>query len=105
MLQHVVLFKFPTELSADESAEMRDLVLSWVDEIPETKAIRLGPPLYEERAEGYHYLLYLEVDDLEALQRYLSHPAHLRFGKWASDRGCTFLIFNYLVDERTAILP
>jgi hypothetical protein len=104
MLQHVVLFSFPNDLSDDEWAEMRTMVRSWPEEIGGFDRIRLGPSINTERTRGYQYLLYTEFADVEALVRYQKHPVHQMFLKWVLDRECTALAFDYYADEETVVL-
>jgi hypothetical protein len=105
MLQHVVLFSFPSPLSKDEIAEMRSLVRAWASEVDDLNTIRLGAPLSPEAAGGYGYLLYLELDDLDALERYLAHPAHARFGAWIAERKAHPLVVSYYLDDSTVFKP
>lgn len=104
-LQHVVLFHFPEELSADDWADMQRQVRSWPEEIGGIEAIRLGPSINTERTRGYQYLLYMELADEQALIRYQQHPAHQHFLKWAvSERNCAPLAFDYYLDENTVVV-
>jgi len=43
MLQHVVLFSFPTDLSDDDWAEMQAMVRSWPDEIGGIDRVPVAP--------------------------------------------------------------
>jgi Stress responsive A/B Barrel Domain len=104
-LQHVVLFSFPTDLSAADWADMQRQVRSWPADIGGIDKIRLGPSINTERTRGYQYLLYMEVADGEALAAYQQHPVHKQFLSWVLDRKCTALAFDYYLDESTAILP
>lgn len=104
MIQHIVLVKFPRALEPTEEKEFRGHIESWPSEIAELKRIRLGSSIFNQWTEGYQYLLYLEMTDLDATQRYLQHPAHLAFGAWAAGLGANFLVFNYALDDATQIL-
>jgi hypothetical protein len=104
MLQHVVLFSFPKDLSADDWADMQAQVRSWPEEIGGIDAIRLGASINTERIRGYQYLLYMEVADVDALVRYQQHPVHKKFLQWVLDRDCTALAFDYFLDEETVVL-
>jgi hypothetical protein len=103
-LQHIVLFSFPQDLSAEDDAEMRRHVESWPGEIGGMTAVRLGRSINEERTRGYQYLLYTEFPDVETLVRYQQHPVHQRFLRWVIERDCTPLAFDYHLDESTVIL-
>jgi hypothetical protein len=104
-LQHVVLFSFPEELSAEDWADMRRQVRSWPGEIGGIDAIRLGPSINTERTRGYQYLLYTEFADEDALVRYQQHPVHQHFLHWVLDRDCTALAFDYYLDDSTVVHP
>lgn len=104
-LQHVVLFSFPTELSAADEAEMRRQATSWPEQIGGMSAIRLGRALWTERTRGYQYLLYMEFPDVESLRDYQQHPVHQRFLRWVTERECTPLAFDYFLDAATVIYP
>jgi hypothetical protein len=103
-LQHVVLFSFPTELSAADWEDMQRQVRSWPAEIGGIDEIRLGPAIDDARTRGYQYLLYMEVTDLDALVAYQQHPVHQVFLQWVIDHDCTPLAFDYYLDETTVVL-
>src|SRR3954451_22053694 len=101
MLQHVVLFSFPQDLSDEDWADMQRMVRSWPAEIGGIDTIRLGPSFNTERTRGYQYLLFTEFADVDALVRYQKHPVHQKFLQWVLDRECTALAFDYHLDEQT----
>jgi hypothetical protein len=103
-LQHIVLFSFPQDLSAEDDKEMRRQVEAWPEAIGGMTAIRLGRSINEARTRGYQYLLYTEFPDVEALVTYQKHPVHQEFLRWVLDRDCTPLAFDYPLDESTVIL-
>jgi len=103
-VQHIVLFSFPRELSADEAADMRAMVASWPQEIGLMTAARLGTDLTGARTRGYGYLLYTEFPDMDALSAYRVHPVHVQFMDWLAARDCTPLAFDYYLDEQTVLL-
>jgi hypothetical protein len=105
MLQHVVLFSFPTDLDDADWADMQAQVRSWPAEIGGIDTIRLGPSINAERTRGYQYLLFMELADLDALVRYQKHPVHQKFLQWVIDHNCTPLAFDYYIDEDTVVLP
>jgi hypothetical protein len=104
VLQHVVLFSFPTELSEADWAEMQRQVRAWPAEIPGLDVVRIGPPLSDARTRGYQYLLYMEVADTDALVAYQQHPTHQMFLRWVMDRDCTPLAFDYYLDDATVVV-
>lgn len=104
-LQHIVLFSFPSDLSDDEAAQMRDMVASWPAQIGLMTRCRLGTDLTGARNRGYSYLLYTEFPDVEAMNSYRAHPVHLQFMDWLAARDCAPLAFDYLLDEQTVLMP
>jgi hypothetical protein len=104
-LQHIVLFSFPSDLSEDEAAQMRDMVASWPAQIGLMTRCRLGTDLTGARNRGYSYLLYTEFPDVETMNAYRAHPVHLQFMDWLAARHCAPLAFDYLLDEQTVLMP
>jgi hypothetical protein len=103
-LQHIVLFSFPEEPSAEDATDMRNHILGWCGVIPNIRTIRFGRDITGARTRGYQYLLYMEVADIPALQAYQQHPVHQKFLRWVLDRDCTPLAFDYHLDESTVVL-
>jgi hypothetical protein len=103
-LQHIVLFSFPEELSAEDWADMQQQVKSWPEEIGGFLQLRLGQSINTERTRGYQYLLYMEVPDEAALASYQQHPVHQYFLRWVMERNCTPLAFDYFLDESTVVV-
>ena len=83
--QHVILFKFPTELTDEEEKEMFERVRSWPDEIPGFTGLRFGKDV-GGRSNGYEYLLLTEFESEEAHQAYYTHPVHVAFSEWIAER-------------------
>jgi Stress responsive A/B Barrel Domain len=104
-VQHIVLFSFPRELAADEAAQMRGMVASWPTEIGLMTKVRFGTDLTRARTRGYEYLLYTEFPDVDALNAYRAHPAHVTFLNWLNERDCTPLAFDYHLDDQTVLMP
>jgi heme-degrading monooxygenase HmoA len=102
-LQHVVLFKYPQELSDADTAEMRRQIEAWPGAIPGFRALRFGRDLTDERTRGHQYLLYTEFDDEAALHTYQQHPVHQEFLAWVLDHECTPLAFDYHLDDLTVV--
>jgi Stress responsive A/B Barrel Domain len=103
-LQHIVLFSFPRELSDHEATEMRDMVASWPAQIGLMTRCRLGTDLTGARNQGYGYLLYTEFPSMDAMTAYRAHPVHMQFLAWLTERNCTPLAFDYLLDEQTVLM-
>jgi hypothetical protein len=104
-LQHIVLFSFPRELSAEEEAQMRGMVAAWPSEIGLMTRCRLGTDLTGARNRGYAYLLYTEFPDVPTMNAYRAHPAHVTFTDWLAEHDCAPLAFDYELDEQTVLMP
>src|SRR5262249_51932705 len=103
-LQHIVLFSFPRELTAEEAAQMRAMVASWPSEIGLMTKCRLGTDLTGARTRGYSQLLYTEFPDVATMNAYRPHPVHVQFMEWLAERNCTPLAFDYELDEQTVLM-
>jgi Stress responsive A/B Barrel Domain len=103
-LQHIVLFSFPRDLTADEAAELRTMVASWPSQIGLMTKVRLGTDLTGARNRGYSHLLFTEFPDVETMNAYRAHPVHVMFMEWLAERDCTPLAFDYLLDEQTVLM-
>lgn len=101
--QHVVLFKFPQPLTADEEAEMFRRVKAWPDEIPGFTGLRLGKDV-GGRSGGYDYLLLTEFESEEAHQAYYPQPAHQAFAEWVGERKAEVIRVDYPLTEETLFL-
>jgi len=104
-LQHVVLFSFPQEPSAEVAAEMRGYIAGWVDVIPGIAALRFGRDLTNARTRGYQFLLYMEFADEDDLRTYQQHPVHQEFLAWVNANTITPLAFDYHLDGETVLIP
>lgn len=104
-VQHIVLFKYPRELTAEEDAQMRAMVASWPEKIGLMTKLRLGADTTGGRNRGYSYLLYTEFPDFETLNAYRTHPVHVEFLKFVNDLGNEALAFDYALDEHTVLMP
>ncbi|HEX3786418.1 MAG TPA: Dabb family protein [Pseudonocardiaceae bacterium] len=103
-LQHIVLFNYSTDLSAEDEAEMRRQIQAWPGVIPGIKALRFGTDLTGERTRGHQYLLYMEFDDQDTLRAYQGHPVHQQFLGWVRDHSCTPLAFDYHLTDQTVFV-
>src|SRR6266487_6995585 len=96
-VQHVVLFKVPRALTAEEERWMFEIVGSWPKEIPGFTRLRLGKDV-GGRSGGYDYLLLTEFESEEAMRAYLTHPRHQEFGAWVADMGTELVRNDYALD-------
>jgi hypothetical protein len=87
VIAHLVLFRPRPALTADERAALVAAFARALGDIPEIRRARIGRRVMHGRGyeqmmeENYSYAAVLEFDDLDALQRYLQHPAHAALGE------------------------
>jgi hypothetical protein len=103
-VQHIVLFSFPRELSADEAAQLRAMVASWPEEIGLMTKCRLGTDVTGARTRGYAYLLFTEFPDVDTLNAYRAHPVPVQFLEFLTKLDCTPLAFDYHLDDQTVLM-
>ena len=102
-MQHVVLFKFPRALTAEEERWMFDVVGAWRQEIAGLVRLRLGKDV-GGRNGGYDYLLLTEFESREAMEAYFPHPKHQEFAKWVAEMHTDVLRNDYPLDDATRLL-
>jgi Trk-type K+ transport system membrane component len=105
MLQHIVVFSFPEELSARDAADMWSQVTAWPAAIGGMTRLRLGSDITGARTNGYSRLLYMEFAGTDELKAYQQHPVHLAFHSWLVERRCTALVFDYFLNDETVLMP
>ena len=102
-VQHVVLFKFPRALSAEEEREMLEHVRGWPASIPGFTGLRFGRDV-SGRSGGFDYLLLTEFESEEAHQAYYSQPTHVEFSEWVFSKDCEVIRVDYPLSEETLLL-
>ena len=98
--QHVVVFKFPAELSAEEEKEMFERVRAWPQTIAGFTGLRFGKDV-SGRSGGFDYLLLTEFESEEAHQAYYSQPAHVEFSEWVFARNPEVIRIDYALTADT----
>jgi hypothetical protein len=62
--------------------------------------VKHGLPGYEQMMrEDYQYALVVELDDLDGLKAYLTHPQHAAIGKHFSDAAAAALAYDFAMDD------
>ena len=102
-VQHVVLFKFPTELSAEEERTMFEQISAWPETIEGFTGLRFGKDI-TGRNGGFAYLLLTEFANEDAHQAYYSQPAHVAFGEWVASKNCEVIRVDYPLTSETLII-
>ena len=102
-VQHVVLFKFPTELTEKEEGDMFARIKAWPESIAGFTSLRVGKDV-TGRNGGFSYLLLTEFENEEAHQSYYSEPAHVSFSEWVMSRNCEILRVDYPLTPDTLVI-
>lgn len=76
MIKHVVAFTLK-EMTADQEAALLAAFNGLVGVIPELKSFSMGRNV-SDRDQTFTHCLVSEMEDMEAVRRYLVHPAHER---------------------------
>lgn len=99
---HVVLLTLRSDLAAAERSAAIDTLSRVTSEIPDVQRFRIGRrvrhalPGYEQQMkEDYQLALLLEVEDLDALKRYLQAPAHRALGRLFSAATTNAIAYDY----------
>jgi len=104
MIAHVILFKPRPGLAPAERGAVLQALTNASRDIPGIRSFRVGRrvrhglPGYEQvMPEDFQFLVLIEVDDLEALKAYLSHPSHAAFGAHFTQSSAAALAYDYEV--------
>jgi hypothetical protein len=83
MYEHLVIFRFKQELSAEKKNELLESLLGFKGRIPGIADISAGYNVTEETNNIHGYSLGLRVtfESREALHAYGPHPVHQQFVK------------------------
>ena len=103
MIQHVVLFRPRTTLTASERAALIESLKAAVSGIPLIKKTTIGTrillnrPGYEtQMAEHFEYSAILEFDSETDLRAYLDHPAHNNLGRLLFTTADAVLAYDFV---------
>ncbi|MCL6603895.1 MAG: Dabb family protein [Paenibacillus sp.] len=83
MYEHLVVFKFNTNVTPAKEQELLNQLLSFRDRIPGILDISAGINVTEEthNIQGYTLGLRVTFDNLDSLRAYGPHPVHQEFVK------------------------
>ena len=110
MIAHIVLLQPRPDLTEDERRAALDTLVSATAAIPEVRRFRLGRrvthglPGYEQMMKtDYAFALIIEIDDVPALKRYLTAPAHRALGDLFSSATSAALSYDFEMIEDLAV--
>ena len=102
MIAHVVLLQPRPDLTEAQRAEALETIRRSAAAIPEIRRFRLGRrvkhglPGYEQlMAQDFEFAMIIEVDDVDALKRYLQAPDHVALGNLFYTATSAALAYDY----------
>ncbi|MEY4687601.1 MAG: hypothetical protein RIR76_1624 [Verrucomicrobiota bacterium] len=79
--RHVVLFKFKDGVPAADVTKVEQAFIALKKSIPEIQGLEWGTNVSPEGlASGFTHCFFVTFKDKAALERYLPHPEHKKFG-------------------------
>ena len=108
MIAHIVLLQPRADLTAAQREDALAALRNAAAGVPEIRSLRLGRrvrhglPGYEQTMrQDFEYALIVEVDDVDALKRYLEAPAHKTLGDLFYRATSAALAYDYALEELT----
>jgi len=106
MIAHIVLLQPRADLTEAQRDGALAALRNAATGVPEIRSLRLGRrikhglPGYEQLMQhDFEYALVVEVDDVEALKRYLQAPAHQALGELFYRATSAALAYDYALEE------
>ena len=106
MIAHIVLLQPRPDLTDAQRADALAVLSKAAAEVPEVRTLRFGRrikhglPGYEQlMQQDFEYALIVEVDDADALKRYLQAPAHTALGELFYRATSAALAYDYAWEE------
>jgi hypothetical protein len=106
MIAHVVLLKPKPDLTEQQRAEALEIIRRAAADLPDVRRFQLGRrvkhglPGYEQlMSQDFEFALIIEVEDVEALKRYLQAPAHVDLGNLFYTATAAALAYDYALED------
>jgi hypothetical protein len=106
VIAHVVLLQIRPDLTEGDRGRALETLRHSAAAIPEIRSVQLGRriktglPGYEQlMAQDFDVALIVEVDDVEALKRYLAAPAHQALGELFYAATSAALAYDYELED------
>ena len=106
MIAHLVLLQPKPDLTEDQRADALATIRNAAANLPDVRRFSLGRrvthglPGYEQlMKQDFAFALIVEVEDIEALTRYLQAPAHAALGQLFYTASAAALAYDYELDE------
>jgi hypothetical protein len=106
MIAHIVLLQPRPDLTEAQREEALAALRNAAAGVPEIRSLRLGRrvihglPGYEQlMRQDFEYALIIEVDNVNALKRYLQAPAHAALGELFYRASSAALAYDYAMED------
>lgn len=105
MIAHVVLLQPKAGLTEAQRADALETIRRSAANLPEVRLrlgrrVKHGLPGYEQlMTQEFEYALIVEVEDLDALKRYLQAPAHVALGQLFYTATSAALAYDYELES------
>jgi hypothetical protein len=106
VIAHIVLLQPRRDLSDEQRRAALETLSHAAANVPEIRSFRLGRrvkhglPGYEQlMAQEFEFALIIEVEDIQALTRYLRAPAHVALGDLFSTATAAALAYDFAMDD------
>jgi hypothetical protein len=105
VIAHVVLLQPKAELTEQQRADAMETIRTSAADLPEVRRFRFGRrvrhglPGYERlMTRDFEFALIVEVEDVDALKRYLQAPAHDALAHLFYSATAAALVYDYELD-------
>jgi hypothetical protein len=106
VIAHIVLLQPRADLTVQQRDEALATLRHAAADVPDIRRFRLGRrvkhglPGYEQlMPHDFEFALIIEVDDMEALKRYLAAPAHAALGQLFYTATTSALAYDYVIED------
>jgi hypothetical protein len=105
VIVHIVLLQPKADLSEAQRADALETIRRSAANLPDVRLrlgrrIKHGLPGYEQlMAQNFEFALIIEVDDFDALKRYLQAPAHVALGQLFYEATSSALAYDYAIED------
>jgi hypothetical protein len=105
VIVHIVLLQPKADLSEAQRADALETIRRSAANLPDVRLrlgrrIKHGLPGYEQlMAQNFEFALIIEVDDVDALKRYLQAPAHVALGQLFYEATSSALAYDYAIED------
>jgi stress responsive alpha/beta barrel protein len=106
VIAHIVLLQPKPDLSEAQRGEALDTIRRSAANLPDVRRVQLGRrvkhglPGYEQlMPQDFEFALIVEVEDVDALKRYLQAPAHVALGHLFYTATAAALAYDYELEQ------